>query len=478
MKKNVIRSSMFAVAALSLMLGGTAAPTSVKEQVSETPAIISKAIENSGVTDELYKGTPVNQLAQASTESTEDTEEFIETAAEVDVAEQADETVVVQAEAAPTTELKVKPAKVESDQVVANIESYLNIREGASEDSAVIGKFYNGNVGTIVEAGEEWSLVASGNAYGYVKNEYLLFGTEAENYIANNCDQVARVTAETLNIRAEESTDSDIVSLTDQGTALTVLGQDNGWYKVAVTDDQTGYVSSDYVYIDYVYETAVTIEEEQAAEAARAAEIAAQEQAAAAQEQAAAAQQTAVEQPVSQVTTEAPATTQQVTTEAPKTEATTEAPKTEATTEEKKEEVTQTEVVVTNETTSTETVKQESSGTSGQAVADYAVQFVGNPYKYGGTSLTDGADCSGFVQSVYAHFGYSLSRTAASQAGDGTTVSLDSLQPGDLIFYHGYGHVAIYIGGGQVVHASTPETGIKISSYDYSSIDKAVRIIK
>ncbi len=229
--------------------------------------------------------------------------------------------------------------------------------------------------------------------------------------------------------------------------------------KVAVSDDQVGYVSSDYVYLDYVYETAVTVEEEQATLAA--------------QEQEEAAAQEAEEQ-----TTEA-ATTQ--TTEAPSTEAaTTEAPKKESPKKEstKKETVDSTDVVVKDQSTSTETVKQDSStSASGQAVADYAVQFVGNPYVYGGTSLTKGADCSGFVQSVYKHFGYSLSRTAASQAGDGKKVSVDSLQPGDLLFYHGYGHVAIYIGGGQVVHASNKATGIKISSYDYSPIDKAVRII-
>ena len=319
----------------------------------------------------------------------------------------------------------------------------------ASEDSEVVGKFYNGNVGTVVEKGDEWSVVSSGNAYGYVMNDYLLFGTDAEQYIESNCDQVAKVTAETLNVRADESTDSEVVTQSDADASLAVLGQDNGWVKVAVSDDQVGYVSSDYVYLDYVYETAVTVEEEQAALAA--------------QEQEEAAAQEAEEQ-----TTEA-ATTQP--TEAPKKES----PKKEST---KKETVDSTDVVVKDQSTSTETVKQDSStSASGQAVADYAVQFVGNPYVYGGTSLTKGADCSGFVQSVYKHFGYSLSRTAASQAGDGKKVSVDSLQPGDLLFYHGYGHVAIYIGGGQVVHASNKATGIKISSYDYSPIDKAVRII-
>jgi cell wall-associated NlpC family hydrolase len=80
--------------------------------------------------------------------------------------------------------------------------------------------------------------------------------------------------------------------------------------------------------------------------------------------------------------------------------------------------------------------------------------------------------------SVYANFGYSLPRVAADQANAGTKVSTSSLQPGDLLFYHGYGHVAIYIGGGQVVHASNAKSGIKISNYDYSPIDKAVRIVK
>ncbi len=108
----------------------------------------------------------------------------------------------------------------------------------------------------------------------------------------------------------------------------------------------------------------------------------------------------------------------------------------------------------------------------GQQIADYAVQFVGNPYVYGGTSLTNGADCSGFTQSVMANFGIYISRTAADQSYGGTAVDISNLQPGDLVFYAdgGYvGHVALYIGGGQVVHASTEETGIIISSYDYNT---------
>ena len=107
----------------------------------------------------------------------------------------------------------------------------------------------------------------------------------------------------------------------------------------------------------------------------------------------------------------------------------------------------------------------------GQQIADYAVQFIGNPYEWGGTSLTNGADCSGFTQSVLANFGIGIARVAADQAAGGTYVSLDNIQPGDLVFYGsgGIDHVAIYIGGGQIVHAANSESGIITSSLYYST---------
>ena len=108
----------------------------------------------------------------------------------------------------------------------------------------------------------------------------------------------------------------------------------------------------------------------------------------------------------------------------------------------------------------------ESSGStgsgSGSSVVDFATQFVGNPYVWGGTSLTNGADCSGFVQSVYANFGVSLPRTSYEQQNAGTEVSYADAQPGDLICYGG--HVAIYMGDGKIVHASNSRDGIKISN--------------
>lgn len=122
----------------------------------------------------------------------------------------------------------------------------------------------------------------------------------------------------------------------------------------------------------------------------------------------------------------------------------------------------------------------EDPGTSGlgDQIVAFALQFVGNPYVWGGTSLTDGADCSGFTQSVFASFGIYLPRTAAEQAGAGTPVDLGSLQPGDLIFYSdggSIGHVAIYIGNNQVVHASSPSTGIIVSDRSYRSEYSAAR---
>ena len=105
-----------------------------------------------------------------------------------------------------------------------------------------------------------------------------------------------------------------------------------------------------------------------------------------------------------------------------------------------------------------------------QQIVDFALQFEGNPYVYGGTSLTNGADCSGFVMSVFAQFGYSLPRVAADQYNQSAKKSVEDLEPGDLIFYgSGISHVALYIGNGQIIHASTSASGIKISNYDYEA---------
>lgn len=120
-------------------------------------------------------------------------------------------------------------------------------------------------------------------------------------------------------------------------------------------------------------------------------------------------------------------------------------------------------------------VKSSGGTAQGRAIADYGLQFVGNPYVYGGNSLTNGTDCSGFTKGVYSHFGISLPRTSSEQAKVGRAVEYSDLQPGDLVAYAG--HVAIYIGNGQIVHASSAKTGIKVSDVDYRTILAMRRVL-
>ena len=126
--------------------------------------------------------------------------------------------------------------------------------------------------------------------------------------------------------------------------------------------------------------------------------------------------------------------------------------------------------------TGTGTVIDTSTGSAkGKEIANYACQFIGNPYVAGGTSLTDGTDCSGFTMSVYKHFGYSIPRSSTAQRSAGRGVTYAEAQPGDIICYAG--HVALYIGNGQIVHASTPKSGIKIGTATYREILAVRRII-
>ena len=123
----------------------------------------------------------------------------------------------------------------------------------------------------------------------------------------------------------------------------------------------------------------------------------------------------------------------------------------------------------------TSIIDNSAGSTTGKNIAKYGCQFIGNPYVYGGTSLTNGADCSGFIYRIYADFGYSIPRTSTAQRSCGTEVSYENAQPGDIICYDG--HVGLYCGGGYIVHASTAKTGIKISKATYRTILSVRRIV-
>lgn len=329
-----------------------------------------------------------------------------------------------------------------ANKAVADIYSTttLNIRKKGSINAKIIGKMKKGNIATVLKKGSEWSKVRSGNVTGYVKNQYLVFGDEIENFAKQNVKKVAKVQTETLRVRKKASTDSKIVTLVSEDDKLKVKKQTNDWAKVKV-DGQTGYVSKDYAKVTYSFGKAKSMKQIQAEQEAKKR-----------------AEEAARNKPVS--TTSSSHTSNTGTTSGSTTGST--------------------------QTTKKASVSVSSSGSSatGSRIVSYAQQFVGNPYRYGGNSLTSGIDCSGFTQQIMAKFGYSISRTSSSQSGDGRAVSTSNLRAGDLVFYGDGGsidHVALYIGGGQVVHASNsapyPRGGIKISNVNYRTPICARRII-
>ena len=405
--------------------------------------------------------------------------------------------------------------------VIAQVDEYVNIRDEAStETGQIVGKLYNNSAAEIIGQTGDWYLIKSGDVTGYVNKDYFVTGAQAEELAAEVGDDVATVNTETLMVRKKASTDSDIIALVGDSQQLQVI---DGWVKVAVDNDVVGYVSSDYVDCETKFVEAESIETSTAREEAvqsaldRADQMKeaainamnnadANEAAYAAQQQAQASQQQNQNWSGDQTQqeTQAPSTTTDTTTTPDYTtgDTTTTPDYTtgDATTtpDYSTGDVTVTPDYGTGDTTTTPdyttgdttgSTTTDSSAPSGsdytgdvpqsnasssdslrQSVVNYALQFVGNPYVYGGTSLTNGTDCSGFTQSVLANFGISISRTAASQSGGGTAVDMSNLQPGDLLFYDngsGIGHVSMYIGNGQVVHASNEQTGIIVSSVDY-----------
>ena len=359
----------------------------------------------------------------------------------------------------------------------AQCEEYINIRQNPDTDSEVVAKIYNHGAAEIEEQDGDWYKIRSGNAEGYVKAEYFATGAEAETIAEQAAYRVAEVYPDQLNVRTEPSEDSDVVTTASKDQELEVVAWDGDWMKVALGDDVYGYINAYYVGYNVYYPQAETLEEEQA-------RLAAEQQAAESwddSEVETRAEETGYEE------TEAPGyeepgyeETEVPGYEEPGNEET-EAPSYEEPGNEETEApgyeepgYEETEAPGNEETEAPAYEETEAPSTSGtgQQIVDYAVQFVGNPYVWGGTSLTNGADCSGFTLSVFANFGIGLSRTAESQSYGGTSVDFGSLQPGDLLFYNSTGsidHVAIYIGGGQIVHAANSRKGIIISDAYYQT---------
>lgn len=266
---------------------------------------------------------------------------------------------------------------------MAVVDNSLNVRESPGLDGAVIGKMVVGSLANVVERGESWTRIQSGNVDGYVSNDYLVFDDAAGAYAQQVCSTVATVNADVLMVRQEPNTDSAILDRVVQNQDLEVLEEQESWVQVTLENGTVGYVSSEFVTVHFGTKTAFTIDE--------------------------------------------------------------------------------------------------LASTKRMQIVNYGLQFVGNSYVWGGTSLTNGTDCSGFTMRVYENFGYSLNRSSRAQYSNGIPVDVNQLQPGDLVFYaYSNGtihHVALYIGNGQIVHACDSRTGIIVSSVYYDTPYGARRII-
>ena len=301
---------------------------------------------------------------------------------------------------------------------IADVISYVNVRQEPNTECDIIGKIYDGAVAQILEVvgeGEnQWFRIVSGSVEGYIKAEFFIHGEAAAAVMDEYVVQYARVDVEVLNVREGQSTDTDRIGYVCAEERLKVIENCGEWIKIQYTDEIEGYVFAEYVTVVEEYAYAKSPEEEQK-EWDFIAEL------------------------------------------------------------EERAGINQ-DVVVENTTVIQPPAPSYSTNSElRQQIVDYAMQFLGDPYIHGGQSLETGTDCSGFTMYVLAEFGYSISRTPQGQyTGAGRSVSYSEVQLGDIICYSENGttcsHVAFYIGDGKILHAANPQDGVKISSATYTYV--------
>lgn len=406
------------------------------------------------------------------------------------------------------------------------------IRKEPNVDSEAVGKLYADAGFDVIEKMGDWIKIKSGSCEGYVYAEYVVTGKAAEELalVTDGVYSYATIIEDGVEVRAAAAEDAEVIATigADEVVDVVAVIPDTVWTKVIVNGVE-GYIKSFTAEITVDYTAALTMEED----AARIAELEAQLEAERKEAEEAARKETEHERETEapERETEAPERETQAPvqetqppvqeteppvedTYVPETEPVYTAPSYSVSDRWETVWAKETVNVRSDASSSASKVGSLSKGSSltrtgvcdngwsrvdyngttayihsdyltteepvvvepsynasiGQQIADYAVQFVGNPYVWGGTSLTTGADCSGFVQSIYKAFGYSLPRTCTPQMKAGTDISISSLQPGDLVGYGSYNnlhHIAIYIGNGKIVHASDYSTGTIISSLYY-----------
>lgn len=359
------------------------------------------------VKEDVINKTKQNIETQSGTVSENDVLKQTSITVDKEIIEPVDTKALVQA---AKEEAVKKEEEYFTTLVIADVNDYVNVRDIPSEEGEIVGKLYDNSVGHFIEEENGWYKITSGNCTGYVKGEYCVTGEDAIALAKEVGVRIATVNTTTLKVREEASQESSVLGLVPMADELVVTEELDGWVKVDI-EEGFGYVSTDYVVLSTEFVEAESREEE---EARLEKERRAREEANAAAARTQASRGGTAYRPANPVT------------------------------------------------------EVSGSGT-GVDVANFALQFVGNPYVYGGTSLTNGTDCSGFVMRVYENFGVSLPRTSATQRSSGYDVGgIDNAQPGDIICYSG--HVGIYIGNGQIVHASTAKTGIIVSNATYRQI--------